>query len=146
MNNYYDTLQGQKQFQTISVIYPVDKENLIYKQNRKNYDYFAPIDLEVQVGDIVAVNNNGVINYVLVVKTDVPPSESFANRGIEYKLTYAEALAEVKKEKEMKQLKAQLEHARYTEEEVAKYEPLLQSSDPSIVEMAQRYIKYLRGE
>ena len=46
----------------------------------------------------------------------------------------------------MKKLKAHLEQVRYTEEEVAKYEPLLQSSDPTVVEMAQRYIKYLRGE
>lgn len=146
MDNYYNTLQEQKQLQTISVIYPVDRENLIFHQNRKNYHYFAPLDLELEVGDIVAVNNNGATNYVLVVDTHIPLNDSFANRSIEHKTTYAEALATIKKEKEVVDIKLKLDKAKEVEDEVSRYESLLNSSDPSVVEMAQTYIKYLRGE
>lgn len=146
MNNYYDKLQNEKNTNTIAVLYPVDRENLIYDENKKRYHYFAPLNENIEVGDIVAVENNGTTNYVLVVKTGISASDSRATRGVEYKLTYTEALAEVKKEKEMKEIKAHLEQVRYAKEEAAKYEPLLQSSDPATVEMAQRYIKYLRGE
>ena len=146
MNNYYHVLQNDKNTNTIAVLYPVDRENLIYDAFKKRYHYLAPLDEEVEVGDIVAVDNNGTTNYVLVVEAGIPASDSCATRSIKYKLTYAEALAEVQKEREIKELKAQLEQVRYTEEEIAKYEPLLQSSNPSTVEMAQRYIKYLRGE
>lgn len=146
MNNYYDKLQNNKNTNTIAVLYPIDRNNLVYDEHKKRYHYFAPLDENIEVGDIVAVDNSGTTNYVLVVEVGIPANKCGAARSIEYKTTYAEALAEVKKEKEMKELKAQLEHARYTEEEVAKYEPLLQSSDPTVVEMAQRYIKYLRGE
>lgn len=146
MNNYYHVLQNDKNTNTIAVLYPVDRENLIYDAFKKRYHYLAPLEEKVEVGDIVAVDNNGITNYVLVVEAGIPASDSCATRSIKYKLTYAEALAEVKKEREIKELKAQLEQVRYTEEEIAKYEPLLQSSNPSTVEMAQRYIKYLRGE
>lgn len=146
MNNYYHKLQGNKNTNTIAVLYPVDRDNLIYDERKKRYHYYAPPDEEIEVGDIVAVDNHGATNYVLVVETDIPASNSRATRSIEYKLTYAEALGDVQREKEMKELKAQLEQVRYAEEEIAKYEPLLQSSSPSTVEMAQRYIKYLRGE
>mgnify|MGYP001295986939 CR=1 FL=1 len=146
MNNYYDKLQNGKNTNTIAVLYPVDRENLIYDEYKKKYHYFAPLSENIEVGDIVAVGNNGATNYVLVVEVGIPENKSGAKRSIEYKTTYADALAEVTREREMKKLKAHLEQVRYTEEEVAKYEPLLQSSDPTIVEMAQRYIKYLRGE
>lgn len=146
MNNYYHKLQGSKNTKTIAVLYPVDRENLIYDEYKKKYHYYAPPDEEIEVGDIVAVDNNGATNYVLVIETDIPASDSRATRSIEYKLTYAEALADVQREKEMKELKAHLEQVRHKEEEIARYEPLLQSSSPSTVEMAQRYIKYLRGE
>ena len=145
MGNYYNTLQEQKQLQTISVIYPVDRENLIFHQNRKNYHYFAPLDLELEVGDIVVVNNNGTTNYVLVVDTHISLNDSFANRTIEYKTTYAEALAAIKKEKEIVELKLKLDKAKEVEDEVSRYESLLNSSDPSVVEMAEAYIRYLRG-
>lgn len=146
MYNYYHVLQNDKNTNTIAVLYPVDRDNLVYDEYKKRYHYFAPLSEDIEPGDIVAVDNSGTTNYVLVVETGIPASASGATRSIEYKLTYAEALAAVKKEREMKELKAQLEQVKYTEEEVAKYESLLQSSDPSIVEMAQRYIKYLRGE
>ena len=145
MGNYYNTLQEQKQLQTISVIYPVDRENLIFHQNRKNYHYFAPLDLELEVGDIVVVNNNGTTNYVLVVDTHISLNDSFANRTIEYKTTYAEALAAIRKEKEIVELKLKLDKAKEVEDEVSRYESLLNSSDPSVVEMAEAYIRYLRG-
>lgn len=145
MNNYYHKLQNNKNTNTIAVLYPVDRDNLIYDEYKKKYHYYAPLDEEVEVGDIVAVDNKGITNYVLVVETGIPASDSRATRSIEYKLTYAEALEDVQR-KEMKELKEHLEQVRYAEEEIARYEPLLQSSDPSTVEMAQRYIKYLRGE